>query len=400
MHHDWISRINRGILVVMIINCGDVDNMAGGGAQQSGQQESSSGILWGVAAVFAAGGALWLGYKKQIVSAFLSVKLWEIKFIGLFTHGLDDVRSVIETKDPTTYTLHEVLTAGQAVGEYLRIPFVLLLFGLAFVVFFGNSARVFKRIYSMRDLVQLEKTNWPQITPVSNLNLIKENIDKGPWAMAMTPMQFCKRYQLLDLHARAPQEGLTRKEQAQVEAVLKRGVANKIFALQLGPYWQGTAKLPLHARALFAVFAARYNNDTQAAANLLAQISKSSLTKLDFTGADELCKKYENTKAIQKIINGHAYVLTVMASMLIAAREDGVQASSDFLWLKPVDRRLWYMLNNVGRQTAFVEVAGPFAHWVAEKEIGRKLIVPLVEEATNALELVLKEILYKPDEDE
>ena len=27
-----------------------------------------------------------------------------------------------------------------------------------------------------------------------------------------------------------------------------------------------------------------------------------------------------------------------MASMLAAAREDGVQASSDFLWLKPMDR--------------------------------------------------------------
>ncbi len=35
--------------------------------------------------------------------------------------------------------------------------------------------------------------NWPQITPVLDLDLIKTDIDKGPWAMAMTPMQFCKR---------------------------------------------------------------------------------------------------------------------------------------------------------------------------------------------------------------
>jgi intracellular multiplication protein IcmP len=56
------------------------------------------------------------------------------------------------------------------------------------------------------------------------------------------------------------------------------------------------------------------------------------------------------------------------------------------------------MLNTVGRQTPFVEVAGPFAHWVAEKQIGRRLLVPMVEEATNALELSLKEIIYHPDE--
>lgn len=84
--------------------------------------------------------------------------------------------------------------------------------------------------------------------------------------------------------------------------------------------------------------------------------------------------------------------------MLHGARADGVQASSDFLWLKPIDRRMWYVLNTVGRQTPFVEAAGVFAHWRAEKEMGKRIVVPMVEEATNALELALKEIVYKPDE--
>jgi intracellular multiplication protein IcmP len=150
--------------------------------------------------------------------------------------------------------------------------------------------------------------------------------------------------------------------------------------------------------ALFAVFAARNAGDTKAAAELLAHISASVTTKLNFSGAATLCKKHEKTKTVQRITQTHAYTLTVMASMLEAAREDGVQASADFLWLKPVDRRLWYMLNTIGRQTPFVEVAGSFAHWLAEKQVGRRLLVPMVEEATNALELALKEILYRPDE--
>jgi intracellular multiplication protein IcmP len=231
-----------------------------------------------------------------------------------------------------------------------------------------------------------------------NLDLVKTNIDQGPWAMAMTPMQFCKRYKLLEEHKAQPREGMTRKEWNRIEVSLRRGQANKVFALQLGPLWQGVERLPPHTRALFAAFAARNQNDTKAAENLLAHISRSSAKKLDFMGTDELLKKHLNTKPVQQIINSHAYVLTVMASMLVAAREDGVQASADFLWLKPVDRRLWYMLNTVGRQTPFAEVAGPFAHWIAEREIGRRLIVPMVEEATNAVEKVLKELIYIPDE--
>jgi len=88
-----------------------------------------------------------------------------------------------------------------------------------------------------------------------------------------------------------------------------------------------------------------------------------------------------------------------MASMLEEARADGVVASSDFLWLKPMDRKLWYTLNCVGRQTPFAEVAGIFAHWLAEKEVNRKLFVPTVEKATNALELALKDVVYHPDEE-
>jgi intracellular multiplication protein IcmP len=369
-------------------------------AQQSGQSDDSSALLWIVAALFVALGSIWYVFKSQLIHFYFAIKLFEINFISLFTHQLDDVKTVISTADPKSFAFDEVVKVGEIVGEYLRIPLTIIIFILAFIVFFGNSARVFKRSYSMRDLMEAEKDNWPQITPISGLDLIKTDIDKGPWAMAMTPMQFCKKYKLLDEHKRQPQEGMTRKEWSRIDVTLKRGVANKLFALQLGPVWQGTDKLAPHAKALFAIFAARYNNDTQAAQEMLKKISASYATKLDFSGIDELCKKHEGTKGIQKVIQTHAYELTVMASMLEAAREDGVQASADFLWLKPVDRRLWYMLNTVGRQTPFVEVAGPFAHWLAEKEIGKSLLVPMVEEATNALELALKEIVYKPDEGE
>lgn len=373
--------------------------MAGaGGAQQSGQPDNSMSILWGVAAVFIFGGVIWTLYKKNIVAFYFKIKLAEIYLISFFTNNLDDVRVSIQTTDPGKFTFQDVVNVGQAVGYYMRIPLVLIILVLACLIFFGSSTREYKRIYSMRTLAQLERVNWPQITPVVNLDLIGTDLDKGPWAMALTPMQFCKRFNLIDERLKQATEGMSRKERGQLEAILRRGDANKMFVVQLGTVWQGLEKLPIHARALFGIFAARINSDTKAAQDLLIKISGSSSTKLDFTGADELCKKHFNTKLVQEIVQAHAYVLTVMAAMLEGARNDGVQAAADFLWLKPVDRRLWYMLNSVGRQTPFVEVAGPFAHWIAEKEAGRKLFTPFVEEATNALEIALKEVIYKPEE--
>ncbi len=171
--------------------------------------------------------------------------------------------------------------------------------------------------------------------------------------------------------------------------------------MQLGPYWEGSEKLPIHTRALFAAFSARIDGDGEACNRLLMQIAASTETgKIDFTGVDEILAKHKNNKLISKIISRHAFVLTVMSSMLEAVRDDGVLASADFLWLKPVDRRLWFMLNSIGRQTPFSEVAGPFAHWIVEKELNRKLRVPVIEEAVNALAGAIQDIIYVPEEDE
>lgn len=366
---------------------------------QGSQSDNSMGILWILAAIFIFAGIIWFVFKAQLVRFYFMVKLWEISLMSLFTNRLEDVRTAIIATDPSKVSFEDVMRIGEAVGDYIRIPVVVIILILAMLVYFANSTRTFKRVYSMTDLANLEKNNWPQITPVLGLELTKVDIDKGPWAMALTPMQFCKRYQLLQEHKPKPREGMTRKEWNRTEVTLKRGHANKVFSIQVGTLFQGVNRLPPHARALFAAFAARYNSDSKASYALLRHINQSSGKKLDFSGTDELLKKYENTKYIQRIINSHAYVLTVMASMLEAARMDGVQATSDFLWLKPIDRRLWYMLNTVGRQTPFVEVAGPFSHWVAEKEMDRRLLVPMVEEATNALESSLKEIIYRPDEE-
>jgi intracellular multiplication protein IcmP len=373
-----------------------------GAPQQGGQPDNSTGILWGVAALFAAIGVIWVVFKTKIVSVYLLIKLGEVDALNAMFHSdyFDQLRNLILTAlaHPTNVTFNQLMYIGGTVGSWLRFPFVIFLFILAIIVYFNNTTRVFKHTYNMQDLAKLEKINWPQITPVTHLNLIKADIDSGPWAMAMTPLQFCKRYRLLEEIHPKRREGMSRKEWDKIEVILRRGETNKLFALQLGQAWRGIDKLPPYARALFAVFAARINADTQSAAKLIMQLNASSDGKMNYAGVTELIKKHEKTKLVQAVMQSHAYALTVMAGMLERARDDGVQASADFLWLKPLDRRMWYTLNMVGRQTPFVEVAGVFAHWVAEKHAGRRLAVPMVEEATKALEAALKEVVYRPDE--
>lgn len=376
----------------------------GGGG---GQGDNSYDILWIIAGIAVVGGLIWWKFHIQIVQGYLSFKIYELYVLdmvgGWVGHPFyfESLReSLIQSRSfASTMGYMDLIHKSASVGVWVRIPLVVLLLALGVIVYVSNTTRVYRRTYKMREFIKMESQNWPQIMPVINLDLIKTDIDTGPWAMALTPMLFCKKYKLLQEVRPARQEGMSRKEWDKVEVVLKRGEANKLFALQLGPMWGGTSKLPPHLKALFAVFAARINSDSKPAAQLLAQLSASSLNRsLNYAGVEQLLKKHENSKLVQKIVHSHAYVSTVMASMLLGARDDGVQAAADFLWLKPLDRRLWYVLNTVGRQTPFIEVAGIFAHWVAERDAGRRLLVPMVEEATNAVVIALKEVIYTPDE--
>jgi len=152
---------------------------------------------------------------------------------------------------------------------------------------------------------------------------------------------------------------------------------------------------------LYAVFLARLEHELDVAREYLAQLAASAAKgSIDYSQTDTLIKKYGNGKAAQLCMRKHAYVYTVMASMLELARVDGVLASADFLWLKPIDRRLWYVLNTVGRQVAPSEIAGIYAHWLAEKEMNRPLNVPMVQEAVKALDLALTNMVYVPEEGE
>lgn len=375
---------------------------AAGGGGGGGQEEGSIAIIWGVVGLFVLLGIVWYLFKVQIITGYLLLKFWELKALSFFTDNARILELVyyIQSANAASLNFERMITIGQMVGSYLRIPFTVLLIALAIVVYFSNSIRKFKTTYSMKTLALSEKNNWPQITPVLGLDLVSKDIDTGPWAMAMSPLQFCKKYNLIESRLRPRSENVSSRDPHRYETILKRGEAAKIFALQLGSRWEGIHKLPPYAKALFAVFAARINGDTQAAAKLILQLNRSCKTQFNYSGVDALLKKHANSKLVNKIVNNHAYVLTVMAGMLVAARADGVQATADFLWLKPLDRRFWYMLNTMGRQTPFVESAGPYAHWLAEREAGRRLITPMVENATNAMEGALKSIIYNPEEEE
>lgn len=364
-------------------------------AQQQGS-DNSMAIVWIMILLFITVFIVWKTGHDYIVSLVFQINIWQAKLVNFFINskGLEQQIQLMQLTPPAQVDFNQLVDMSRNVGNYMRYPVGLTMLVMAVILYQSNIALKFRKAHDMKSLRAQEQYNWPAIMPVIKEDLVSQDINKGPWAMALTPMEFARKYHLLKkddalLDTQIP--GL------EMTAGIRKGDAKRVFTLQLGPYWEGFDRLSPQAYALAGVFLARMNRDRDAANHILEVIDKTFVQgKPDFSVARPVVKKYQDSELAQEIIAKHAYVLTVLPSLLQAAREDGVVPSSEFLWLKVIDRRLWYVLNCVGRQTPFPEVAGPFAHWRAEREMGRRSLVPMIDEAIRALEVAIKEVKLTP----
>lgn len=395
---------------------------AQGGGQQggAGQQDNTYFILWLIFGIGIVIAVIWAYFRIQLMQFFIALRFYEFTAIYFVlshlpenipwvgdgvSHAIAEAKASLEiskelTPDILTMDIAEAIST--TAGEYLRYPLVLYLIGLIFLVLKTNVVMRLRKKYSMKSLAKQEQANWPQIRIATKNDIHSQDLEVGPWAMCMTPLQYAKKNKLVQVtFAEVVGSGFSKTQAPEFQIVLERLRAERAFSAQLGRTWQGVEAMPPHRRAIFAVLIARGCRDSKAAYDLVAQMARSAADgELDCTGADALWKKHYKTKRVQEIIERHAYEFSVFVSAILFAREDGVLASADFLWVKPIDRRLWYVLNSVGRQTPATEVGGIFSHWNNEMCLKRSLSVPHVAGAVDALQLALSEIVFVPDEKE
>ena len=354
----------------------------------AGQQNEggNEGLVLGLGIMVVLVGG-WYLFGKQLSIAYLWWKhgeLWMLEWTGIpfIFHDLWTAKIVpilpIFDKAPANLKIADLRAAGSAIGYFSRWYFAIGLGLFAWRVLQKNPLSKFRRIFNMRTLAASEQSLWPGIAPVVKLNLIEESIDKGAWAMSRRPLDFSRYYKLLD-------EGNK----------LNRDRSEKLFAAQLGKLWEGTEKLPPYIRALFAIFAAQACGDLKEAKKGLDILSRTmALGKPDYSFVPSLLKKYQKESLVQDVISRHAYVYTVMASMLESARGYGVLSTAQMIWLRPLNRPMFYTLNGVGRRVAFCEVAGIYAHWIAEKVAEHAIERPYVIKAVDGLERGLMDVKF------
>jgi intracellular multiplication protein IcmP len=359
--------------------------MQGGSQKETGELE----IIWLSILIVLVAAAIFFFFRVQILSFILWIKYAELKTISYFVidANYQGLEQWADRANPSRISLSTLKLLSNEIGDTIKYPCIAICVIFVAVVWHKHPESGFRDTESMTTLAEKVRQSFPAINVVNGINLVKAPIDEGPWAMGMTPIEFAKHHKLIHRDLKTE------------KIVFNPFKAKMIFANQLGDLWTGSEHLQPHEQALFAIFSAYVNYKRDEAEDKLESIARSinpnslKTGKIPFN-TEAMLKKYGNSKPVEAIVKRHAYVRTVFMEMLTQARTSGIVLNSLILWLKPIDRELWYTLNNVGRKAVYSEAAGIQAQWLAEKRLGFPIQHPMVDEAVNALdEAILSRII-------
>lgn len=366
--------------------------------------DSGAGIIVMVVLLFVAMG-LAAHYRQQASIIWVTLNGWELALISLFDESAAAVHQWVARQPKDIWSYDQMSRLAAYTGNVMRWPFAVILAAAGFYALRTSPRYRYRRRLTIQQVLEESAKTFPAVRPIVNRagSLLDEPLTSGPWRMAMHPIEFTLAHGLLiyDADHVTP---VTKQPFDKRRVIPHREKMTQVFTDQLGGrYRDDLSNLRPYERALFAAFAARGLGDKKAADKLLAQLStsfrepnpkKNTPGVIDCEGADALLQKTINEPLVRRVLETHAYKNTLLAGMLRLARRKGVLTSADFIWLRPTNRHLWMILNQLGGQTAPVEAAGSVAHFEAESLAQARVYVPAVDEAVKALMRALLDGAY------
>ena len=377
-------------------------------------------------------------YGAEIRLGLLQFAAWQADLSGLARPALCKLSyaDLVTTKVPWIEIL-EALDQGAR-----RIALILVDLMLVITLWLQQATvkERYRRTFNMDKLLAHNLKVYPCIAPLVNWDksLLDEPLDSGPWMVARNPLQFAVSHKMI-VSAETQKElepelfltsnGLANVAspilKGEVKTIFLRAKARQVYCSQLAPRYKGRENLPGYLLALGTAFILFGLDRKDEAYAILDQLSLSfrkvkrerkfrwkwpcwewQESAADYTlnwqlhlSQQELESLWTKPEVIEAIAPHNRYEPLVILGLYDFARRKGVLNTAEFIWLKVINRELFYLCNNWGRRTAWVEIAGAWSHFAAEKALRAKLPTfqgvdledKLVEPAVIALDVMLHE---------
>lgn len=251
---------------------------------------------------------------------------------------------------------------------------------VAYYALFKSVRNEYKNRHTLESFIKTQATIWKVIAPIVSFN-------PSTHSARVLGGRVPKKLPLF-AEALAPEEWLSFHQIPIVKGIPCREDVHRALLLQLGPrLTENYQDMPFYIQALLAALALKGVQKRDESDDLLGRISACWSESKGMSYPPALVaeiKKILKDPAIGgealTVAKNHAFRTTAVVGVLKWARfMGGVLAAAQLLWLRGVDRDLWYALNNLGRRSFHTEGAGAMAHFMAEDLAHKALVVPRFE---------------------
>jgi intracellular multiplication protein IcmP len=333
----------------------------------------------------------WFAMSAQISNGVRWIRVGELYLTKPFTNHYDPIINQLINMKTHEIAGATVIGMTEVAAEALRIPIAVIFFIMGGIAFSLKHKHPYARKFDLEGLVKEQATAFPVTQPILKFNPLKSNA-RAPGSPVPDKLP-------LFAEALTPEEWVAYSDIPVTDGVIDPDATRVALAKQLGHRWKGSAGLPTYAKALFVAFSMKANGMRVESDDFLGELSKcwepGKGLVLPPALRKEVKAKMDDPKfgrVTEKLAALHSFTTPALVRCLQMAREQGgVLAPAQFLWLRGVDRHLWYALNNLGRGAVHPEAAGALAHFRAEKSAGKPIPNPQVDVAIDGLTRYLAE---------
>lgn len=344
-------------------------------------------MMWGLMACIAVGLCVlaWFLVGAPLASGTRWIRVSQLYVVSFFTDTYEPLRKELIALPYGKITFVQLLQMNEIVIGIFRYPLAGLFMFLGWRAYNINNKNPFTRKLDLEGLTKEHARAFPVISPITKFNPLKDNTRVLGEAVPAKLPPFAE--------ALAPEEWVSFADIPITDGLPDIDATRRAFLPQLGKRWQGAITLPPYGQALFAAFAMKAAGKRDESDNFLSELSQLWEPGRGLVLPKEIKDQIRNTiqdpkqgRVLEKIAAQHAFTNCALLRCLQFAREQGgVLAPAQFLWLRAVDRNMWYPLNNLGRNAVHVEAAGAITHYRAERSASKPIPNPQLDPAVTGL---------------
>ncbi len=385
-------------------------------------------------------------YLVELPYVWVKFIMWDVSIRpnGLSELVTDCYYKLQEVEFDTLKQLSTELYNGTSMREeyiplgrlYFAIICPLYLWILSKLFFALRKVDMHRTVFSLDSFALRMSGCIPQLLPVVYVNpQLELDLDKGPWRMSPKVFDYMKQHNCL-LFDEDDRFSLKERE------------TTELLVSQLGDRWSGFENLPINYYRIAAItlpmvvspatgkretdklieefcvgFSSKPHFSTEfrrfmslissprtylkggwkdkvsaCYADLMESRGERQRQQKALKAADKLARqyvaKYGAHDKVTSVLRKHAYEITTVSALIEAARTGGVLPSCNCLWLKPLDRTLFYAFNNLGRDVCWVEVTGFWSHYLTEQTIGVPFPYPKVQSGLAGIDEYFESSFY------